>query len=282
MEYIVILIVIVILWLLYEQIEHTWIQHNTTSVELQKNTIASRLKIVLITDLHNNRKNWKKLRKKVTEFSPDLIFLSGDMVNKHSKDQKNVIRFFYEICDIAPMYYSLGNHEEFLRKNKKAVWDHYMEQLPQGVILLDNASVKTSIRSENIWISGISLPLNFYKKGALWMHPEELPELPDTSDVIHLLLAHHPEYMDLYEIYRPDMVFSGHLHGGLIRLPFAGGLLTPRLSRSKEDGGCYDRPFGKLFVSRGAGSHTIPLRFFNRAEINYIFLENTKQRRMGE
>lgn len=276
MESIVILIAVVILWLLYEQMEHAWIKHSTTTVECEGKKFTSGLKIVLITDLHNNWKNWKKVRKRMNAFSPDLILLSGDIVNKHSKNQKNALRFFYEICNIAPIYYSMGNHEEYLRERKKAIWDVYREHLPKEINILDNASVEFMVRSECIRISGVSLPLNFYKKGALWMHPEDLPALPDHPERFHLLLAHHPEYMELYKTYHPDMVFSGHLHGGLIRLPFLGGLLAPRLCRSKEDSGCYDHGFGKLFVSRGVGSHTIPLRFFNRAEINYIILQNKK------
>jgi len=87
-------------------------------------------------------------------------------------------------------------------------------------------------------------------------------------------MAHHPEYAQLYEVYHADLIVSGHLHGGLLRLPWIGGVLSPRLRLPDCDAGLLElQNNSKLFVSRGLGSHTIPLRFFNRVEVNFLTLK---------
>ena len=92
------------------------------------------------------------------------------------------------------------------------------------------------------------------------------------------MLAHDPEYVHFYDKYKADLVLSGHLHGGLMRLPRIGGLVSPRLRFPGRDAGLIPLDNGKnLFISRGLGSHTIPLRFFNRVEINFIVLKGTKE-----
>ena len=147
--------------------------------------------------------------------------------------------------------------------------------------MLDNASLSQKVRGKEVCISGVSLPEIFYRNGKLYTHSEELPKLKENGtkeEGVRLLLAHHPEYMEFYEIYHPDVVFSGHLHGGLLRLPLIGGVVSPRFRIPKEDAGWYRYPFGWLFISRGLGSHTIPLRFFNRVELNLITLHGKREK----
>ena len=277
MLYIVILLVAIIFWLVYEWAEHVLVQHNTTAVECVRLEEGEFLKLCLITDLHNNRKKAKKLFEQLRHYEPDMILLAGDMTNKHKKEQKNALHFLNELVQIAPVYYSLGNHEEQMRIYNTESWMTYKKSFPAGVILLDNSGTTASVRGKKYFISGLSLPEQFYKKGSLYFNKEELPELVVPKEMFHIMLAHHPEYAAWYEIYSPDLVVSGHLHGGLLRLPGIGGMLSPRLHIPKEDAGLYTYRYGKLYVSRGLGSHTIPLRFFNRVEINYLNLCSAKK-----
>lgn len=279
MTYVGILLVAILIWLVYEWTEHAMIEYNSTVVEYQDLKQTGAIRLCLIADLHNNKKDWKKISTRIQEFQPDLILLSGDLVNKHSRIQTNAIEFLKEIQKIAPVYYSLGNHEERLRSQKKVLWEEYVDSLPRAIHLLDNTSAVEYIRGKKVSLSGLSLPEEFYCKGKLCEKKEKLPELSGTPEGFHILLAHHPEYADWYKKYQPDFVVSGHLHGGLLRLPILGGVISPRLRIPREDAGSFDYSFGKLFITRGLGSHTIPLRFFNRVEISFIILDEKTEKR---
>jgi len=279
-----ILLAMIGIWLGYEWWEHTRIEYVSTCVECQKLESDSLLKLCLITDLHNNKKKAEDVCKKITGFSPDFILIAGDFVDKRKKTQKNAMVMLEKLAKIAPVFYSFGNHEEELRQNNPGAWKEYTDRLPDGVRLLDNESLSGVIRGKEVCIFGLSLPEVFYRKGKLYHRFEELPEIKGdspTEDTLCLFLAHHPEYMPLYEKYYPDVVFSGHLHGGLLRLPLIGGVISPRFRIPKEDAGWYHYPFGLLYISRGLGSHTIPLRFFNRVELDLITLHG-KMKKDGE
>jgi len=273
MLYLCILLLTFIIWLLYEKIQHSAIIHNSTTVGLRHFPTSDTLKLCLITDLHNNKKDIAEIKKNIGEYSPSAILLAGDMVDKHNKNNKNAQEFIKVMAELAPVYYSYGNHEESIRQKRPADWQEYLAGLPENVIVLDNNTVDAELPGATfrISISGLSLSEKFYKRGALYEKENELPGIGRSPEQgIRILLAHHPEYAKWYGRYKPDLVLSGHLHGGLLRLPGVGGLISPRLRKPKEDAGEYPYPYGKLFISRGLGSHTIPLRFFNRVEINYI------------
>lgn len=276
MIYIGILLLTILIWLCYEWLEHSVINYNSTTVECDKLSPNTAIKLCVLADLHNNKKNCEKICAKIKEFHPDYILVPGDMVNKHRAMQKNAVNFLNNLAQIAPVCYSLGNHEERIRVEKNTAWENFICSLSKSVILLDNTSVTQTAQGNNITFSGLSLPKEFYCKGKLWDNEENLPELPAAPEGFHILLAHNPEYAAWYKKYRPDFVVSGHLHGGLLRLPFFGGMISPRLRIPKEDAGAYRYPFGILFITRGLGSHTVPLRFFNRTEINFIVLRGEK------
>ena len=108
----------------------------------------------------------------------------------------------------------------------------------------------------------------------MYNKPEDLPEINIPEHEFQILIAHHPEYASVYNKYEADFIVSGHLHGGLLRLPFIGGVVSPRLRLPECDAGLMElSDNSKLFVSRGLGSHTIPLRFFNRVEVNFLVLK---------
>lgn len=270
--------VAVVVWLIYEWFEHSFIQYATTEVECQKLPQNSALRICLISDLHNNRKELSKLIEKIGQFAPEVILLAGDLVDKHKPENHQAEAFLHALSSLSvPVYYSAGNHELALSEKYSESWKKYLEQIPQGIHFLENEAVLVKEVSEALCISGLSLPREFYKKGKLYEGISELPELEIPENRFHILMAHHPEYAKLYGKYHADFIVSGHLHGGLLRLPFIGGVVSPRLRLPDCDAGLMPLPDGsKLFVSRGLGSHTIPLRFFNRVEVNFLVLKGTE------
>ncbi len=266
---------VAMIWLIYEWFEHNAIQYKTTTIPFEKLKEQPNIKLCLITDLHNNKKNITKIRKKIETFSPELILLAGDMVDKHKEKNNYAQQFIIELSKIAPVCYSVGNHEEKLRNEHKEAWEHYLQQFQNKIHFLNNEG-QYVLEKRNIFVSGLSLPKIFYKKGSLYTNAEQLPKFFIPKDCFHIMLAHNPEYSNLYKKYEADLILSGHLHGGLIRLPWIGGLVSPRLRFSGCDAGLVSlEKEKKLFISRGLGSHTIPLRFFNRVEINFLVLSGT-------
>lgn len=267
------------LWLLYEWVEHSLVQYETTTVECQKLSQNTEFRLCLISDLHNNKKNLQKLVTQVHTFAPEVILIAGDLVNKHKKKNLFAEQFLEAIAKTdIPVFYSAGNHELSLTEDYPKEWTEFLSGLPKTVTYLENSSLLLD-GNRKIRITGLSLPRIFYKKGRLHHNEEDLPEIETGEHGFHILLAHHPEYANLYKKYDADFIVSGHLHGGLLRLPFIGGVVSPRFRLPKGyDAGLVPLDNGsQMFISRGLGSHTVPLRFFNRVEVNFIVLKGTKE-----
>lgn len=276
--YLLFLPLAVLLWLVYEWIEHSFVQYNSTVVDLQAMPAHTTLKLCLISDLHNNKKNLAKLVRRIGQFQPDAVLLAGDLVNKHDVANRRAEEFLFALHSLAvPVYYSAGNHELTWSEKDSAAWKQYLDTVSEYAIYLDNCCVPLK-SNPDIYLSGLSLPWEFYKKGSLCNDDSGLPEFDVPPDGIHILMAHNPEYVAYYAKYHPDLIVSGHLHGGLLRLPFIGGVVSPRLRLPvcRDAGLTKLSETSKLFVSRGLGSHTIPLRFFNRVEVNFLILKKTE------
>lgn len=282
------------IWLLYELYEHEAVQINK-HVRQANGLVSNReLRFCMIADFHDNKKRCEaELLKKIKEYQPDAVLICGDMIDKHKTKHTDALHFLSELAEIAPVFYSYGNHETTNKRSYRDAWEQYISQLPQNCVLLDNETVFFSDyvkEAANVWISGLTLPEIFYKKGSLLKEEEaKLPQLSckneissflpsnilpskDSSSGFHILLAHHPEYDKMYQTYHPDFILSGHLHGGLIRLPLIGGLISPRCRFPRKDAGFYKSGNAILFVSRGLGSHTVLLRVLNRTELTFLTL----------
>jgi len=270
-----------VVWLLYEWYEHNSVQYNTTIVECQHFSDNTELRLCLMSDLHNNKKDLLRLSERIREFAPDMILLAGDLVDKHKTENKQAEAFLFALSKLGvPMYYSEGNHELTLSEQYPEEWQNYLSAIQEKVRFLDNETVSFTVHNVPISVSGLSLPSEYYKKGSLYKNEDLLPELPIKKNTFHVMMAHNPEYASLYEKYHADLIVSGHLHGGLLRLPFLGGVVSPRLRLPKGcDAGLVKLPEENyMFVSRGLGSHTIPLRFFNRVEVNFLVLKGTESK----
>lgn len=236
----------------------------------------NKFKIVHLSDFHSHAfigKN-NKIIEKINKKNPNIIIMTGDMVNKYDKK-------FYRFLDLAEVlskkykiYYIVGNHEQRLKKHDLNLILKKLNQF--GIKILRNERIILKGEKEYINIYGIDIPLAFYKIRNKPTNIDEIinEKLKKCSDKeYNILLAHNPLYFEKYAKYNLNLTLSGHVHGGMIRLPFIGGLLSPeRKLFPKYSGGLYEINNKKLIVSKGLG-HSKPLiRIFNMPEILSITL----------
>lgn len=228
-------------------------------------------KIMLLTDLHN-RDITEKLVKIVNEENPNIIVMSGDMINEKVDGFDN----FFNLCEELKnktVYYVFGNHEENMSDEKQ---NEFIEKIKEktNVILLNNDKVELD---DSFTIYGFSPQVKYYlastKEKIDLNYIEERIGKIDINK-FNLLISHDPLLYNLYSKYGFDMVLSGHLHGGIINIPFVGGLLSPDFTFFPK----YYKGVNKigntnLVISRGLGyGYMIPIRVFNRGEVVIINL----------
>lgn len=240
-------------------------------------------RIVFLSDLHNKRygKNNKRLAKAVKSADADLILAGGDMITGSKfSGFKNAVSFLKQVSGCAQFYYSFGNHESRLKENEKNRYGdkfvRYNKALcDAGIIIRDNDYYDFG----NLRVYGFKTPEKYFSK----FRPDIMShsEIEDvygkpSKDRLNILLAHDPLHFESYEKWGADLTLSGHLHGGVVRIPGHRGIVSPRLEFFPEyDGGVFEKGNGKMIVSRGLGMHTIPFRMFNPAEIVVINIKKS-------
>ncbi len=237
------------------------------------------VKAVFLSDLHNHvyGENNKDLLEAIRKEEPDLILVGGDMlVAKAGRDWSAAADLMRRLPEIAPVYCANGNHEQRMREHPEIYGDHYeryrKELVDAGVHLLINASEEVRVNDSLFRIFGMELPAECYKKGwkAKTLEKEEIEERLGSAGghVYRILLAHHPRFAEIYWDWGADLVLSGHLHGGVARLPFIGGVISPQFQLFPHySGDCYQNGDKEIVVSKGLGTHTINIRFWNPAEL---------------
>lgn len=266
---------IVIFYVLWQKWELTRFEETNYTVTSGK--IKKPYKAVIVADLHGfiyGEKN-KRLLNKIAAYEPEIILIPGDLiVSKYSNTFQTALEFLAELVNIAPVYYSFGNHETRLRSKEKINYQPFREYIAEvkklGVHILNNESIQIP-EIEGIQITGLELPIAYYEKGRIVpMETEYLKkflEKPESEDY-NILLAHNPAYAEEYANWGADITFCGHNHGGLIRLPGLGSLFSPQLTLfPKYDAGRFQKEEKEIIVSRGLGTHTFHIRIFNRAEL---------------
>ncbi len=244
--------------------------------------LTKECRFVLISDLHNKvyGKNNDKVMEAVRKINPDFIILAGDLVtSKASEDMTPGIELVKALGREYRIYYGLGNHESKLRQCPDK-FDDKFDRLMDGikdknVFLLDNTSV--DIPEYQIRVTGLDLDLKYFahfriRKMEDGYLQKTLPKYDKSK--CNILIAHNPDYFEQYARWGADLVLSGHVHGGIMRLPFLGGVIAPSYKIfPKYDGGVFKSENATMLLGRGMGSHTIPLRFFNPAELYDVTLK---------
>ena len=226
-------------------------------------------RIAQVSDLHNaefGEENWK-LIKMLSQTDPDIIVLTGDLIDSRQTDLDVALEFAWQAGKIARVYYVSGNHEARVPEYE----DLKNGLVKVGAVILENQKVRITREGESITLMGIDDP-SFQEKylfgDAEGVAKQAISDLQDTSDGYTILLSHRPELFDTYVDSGVDLVFSGHTHGGQFRLPFVGGLVAPNQGFfPKYDAGQFDEENTTMIVSRGVGNSIIPVRFNNRPEI---------------
>ena len=235
-------------------------------------------RIAQVSDLHNARfgEDNVKLIEMLSQTEPDIIVLTGDLIDSRNTDVETALDFARQAVEIAPVYYVSGNHESRVT----AYMDLKMGLGNAGVIVLENQKVEITRGQEYITLIGIDDPSfreSYLFGDAAGVAEQVIGDLQEASDGYTILLSHRPELLDVYVDTEMDLVFSGHAHGGQFRLPFVGGLVAPNQGFFPEyDAGQFTEEKTTMIVSRGVGNSIIPLRVNNRPEIVVASLCSSK------
>ena len=246
-----------------------WVIWGNTTVGLTTYTVTENnlpapfigYRIAHVSDLHNSRL-WEQTVAKLKKAQPDIICITGDLVDAHRTDISVALAFAAEAVKIAPVYYITGNHETALMVPEFAELTEGLSAL--GVTVLDDEEVFLSKGDAVISLVGHS-----------WGPTDGVGELT-AYDGYRVLLSHDPDPEEFanYVAAAYDLVLCGHLHGGQFRIPFLGGLYVPSQGFFPEnDAGHYTEGRTDLVVSRGIGNSSFPLRLNNRPEVVLIILE---------
>lgn len=235
---IVLLIVIALLLFCNFQNKHLETTHYTYEAE-QLGVDLDGYRIVQISDLHNAKfgKNNQKLVDRIRECAPDMIVLTGDLVDSNHTNVDRAVQFVNEIVKICPVYYVTGNHEYWLDTSE---YENLMDGVASaGVIILDDQVVEISRGDAKFRLVGLddksladgTLEALLSDESIRNNQAEQKEETADNEDSgekeLTVVLAHEPQYLARYAGTGVDLVLSGHAHGGQFRLPFVGGIVAP-------------------------------------------------------
>ncbi len=275
MVIVLIFIVVLICFILRAAYEMRHMKVSTYDISSEKIPRGQSGRFVFLTDLHQRTygKNNIDLIARVKSLKPDWILLGGDMVTASPEKKDDVITGLLKgLSEIAPVFYAPGNHEKDIEiepqefKNRFEILLKACEE--SNVKYLSNAKEDAG---EHFSVTGLDVDFKYYKRintprlTGTYLK-ETLPSFDKTR--YNILLAHNPGDFEVYETMGLDLVLSGHFHGGVIRLPFGRGFVTPRfVFNSNYTWGTFIKNNTRMIVSAGIGSHKVNIRLFNKPEI---------------
>ena len=246
-----------------------WTLWGNTALEVNEYQITSDkipeafsgFRIAQVSDLHNAEfgEGNCKLIGLLSQTDPDMIVLTGDLIDSRQTDIEIALEFAEQAMQISPVYFISGNHEARVREYD----DLKMGLVDAGVVVLENQQVQITKEGEHITLIGVDDPsfrTDYLFGDAESVIKQATADLQNETDSFTILLSHRPELFDTYVDSGVDLVFSGHAHGGQFRIPLVG------------DAGQFNRENTTMIVSRGVGNSIIPVRFNNRPEIIVVTL----------
>ncbi len=258
------------------------IKDSREDLEISRYEVASQklpesfdgFKIVQLSDLHGAEfgEDGIGLVEKVKELEPDIIALTGDFVTDEG-DLAAVEKLAARLVKLCPVYFISGNHE--FGSGLAIKVRNILERA--GVKYLSNEYLTISRGEDGILLGGVEDPLAY----ADMLSPDELAQKMNDAapDAFKILLGHRNYWMTEYPELPVDLIFCGHAHGGLIRIPGVGGLIgTDRRLFPDFDAGEYNNGRYTLIVSRGLGNSVPIPRVFNRPEIVCVELSSAYAR----
>lgn len=260
-----------------------WIAWSNTALELNTFAIVSEnlpdafagYRIAHVSDLHNAEMgdNNGNLIAMLKEAEPDIIAITGDLIDSRNTDIETALRFAEEAVKIAPCYYVTGNHEARI-----SGYDDLKKGLTElGIVVLEDDRIMLERSGATITLLGVDDPsfqTDYLFGDSAAVMQSKLQQLTSEEDIYTVLLSHRPELFEIYMENGVDLVLSGHAHGGQIRLPFIGGIVAPNQGIfPKYDAGLYTEENMNMIVSRGIGNSLLPFRVNNRPEVVLIELQ---------
>ena len=239
--------------------------------------IRQNCRAVVLADLHNKKygKDNELLIEAIREAKPDMILVAGDIPTaKPGLSLDTALHLMKELAKDYPIYYGNGNHEQRMGLYPEVYGDmaqRYREGLNElGIEPIINAHVK--LEEYGLTIYGSEIDRFYYKRFKVQpMEGDYMTSILGQVDKSSygVLLAHNPDYFPQYAAWGADLVLAGHVHGGMVRIPFIGkGVASPNIRFfPKYDGGLFEEGESKMLLSRGLGMHTIPVRVFNPGEL---------------
>jgi predicted MPP superfamily phosphohydrolase len=262
----------------------------------------------LLADLHNCAlgNGNRTLREALFAENPDVLLIAGDMITESRTGLRisEAQRLLQGLSSAFKIYYACGNHELRwkYKPDARPSFDEFKKSLAgYGITFLENMSVflergndgemkggkagkaagKTG-KAAGIRLTGLDLPPAYYKKRRITpLDAMTIEELAGAAErpYFNMLLAHSPEYFEAYARWGADLTLSGHFHGGIIRLPFIGGVISPYLRLfPKYDKGLYHSYNNEscMVLTAGLGTHTVP-RVNNPPELVLITFEHCEE-----
>lgn len=232
-------------------------------------------KIAQVSDIHCDKVGLSDLAflSKIKKFSPDIIVITGDILDSYKNDMDVAYNILSQLAIIAPCYFTSGNHELRLPK-EYAELKNMLAKLK--ITHLHNESILLNRNQEFINLVGVE-DYNFFKNEDNLNHHANFKKTLDnlySSEYFNILLSHRPEKFPIYVETNYDLIFSGHAHGGQWRIPFIGGIFSPSQGFFPEyTSGCYTKDSSTLIVSRGLGNSSFPIRINNRIELVLVTLK---------
>lgn len=219
--------------------------------------------IVQLSDFHlkkfGNRQD--ALIRAVQNCQPDIIVLTGDVVDGNHRDIAPLADLLEGICPIAPVYYISGNHDRetdafLMRREMERLFDSW------GVVNLDDQSEELVRDNDSILLTGLGWHSRYFGQ---YLEPAD-------TDRFNILLYHGSDFFPGLAPYGYDLILAGHIHGGIVRLPFVGGVFSNDGSLFPYyDAGAFQLGDSTMISSRGLGDARIP-RFYNRPEVVSVTL----------
>lgn len=271
--------IIVGLWImLYDTHHFVTRRYRFASAKIKKNT-----KIVMLSDLHNCRygADNAQLFAAIEAEKPDLVILAGDMITASNREKTvHTVRFIEKLKSSYPLYYTYGNHEQkiILKEEYKKTAERFeKERTEAGISFFNNCH--STLADRGISLYGLVLDHSYFQR----FHTKEMAEGymdsllgRPTEDTYNILIAHNPDYFPEYAEWGAELVLSGHIHGGIIRVPHLGGFISPAIRFfPKYDGGLFKEKGASMVLGRGIGTHAPKVRLFNPGEL--IVVELTAQ-----
>ena len=231
--------------------------------------------IAQVSDLHNDNfgENQKNLISAIEESSPDMIVVTGDLIDSRKPNVEIAMDFIRQATELAPVYYTTGNHESRIPEEYGLL---EFQMIAAGVHVLRDQQATVKAGNGQLQIIGLEDPDFTWYPASVEAGPDIQETLTSLIEVdsYTILLSHRPELFQAYSTAGADLVFTGHAHGGQFRIPFVGGVAAPDQGFFPEySEGIHQHNSTTMVVSRGLGNSIFPFRLNNPPELVVVTLK---------